>query len=611
MTKTISQSGRPQWLRAPARGFTMVEMAMSLVLVGLAVAGLIFAFKVYTANHAIETTKKNAQATAQAIENFILENGRFPCPAAIDLPIDSPRYGHEADCATLRGYKADGSASSPVAAGDFDGGIWVEQGAQTATARVVRGMVPFQALNIPEHYVIDGYNSRLFYAVTAAQTNPDTFMREGGQIAVIDKLGQAGSDAVKTNHFIVFSAGPNKQGSYTRYGVAGLPCGQGLDSENCNTSSANRAAIYRAAQRSTSTDPAHSYDDYMVNTTTMQMPLWRLDDADSFNMRLIDTSDRVLMGDLAPAMSPLEVRVDIGGTTRTSSDTYSGGYCLNSDGTRCFTSNLIANETPEMNCEDGGYARASSGRYMTGIARSEMRCATELAYNCPSGQYLSGMSADGQPTCKAYTFVLPPTPDTPAPPVAEPPPVTEPPVTEPPVTKPPVSEPPPSAPEDPPVVEPPVTEVPVVNGACGSANGQTYATTPASGLCSAGTASGVSPAGLSWSWSCQGSNGGTTSNCSATREIKLPECSCPSGYKQWGYGGVIYGCVPSKPAGMNYTHAEIPCGADVDNCESWKCLSYPAGCTGGPNGKRVAAGATAEFCNGAKPGSGDWIAVMN
>ena len=54
----------------------------------------------------------------------------------------------------------------------------------------------------------------------------------------------------------------------------------------------------------------------------------------------------------------------------------------------------------------------------------------------------------------------------------------------------------------------------LVNGSCGSANGMAVSTAPASGLCSAGTASSVSGSGP-WDWSCAGSNGGTTASCSA------------------------------------------------------------------------------------------------
>ena len=54
-----------------------------------------------------------------------------------------------------------------------------------------------------------------------------------------------------------------------------------------------------------------------------------------------------------------------------------------------------------------------------------------------------------------------------------------------------------------------------VSGACGSTNGMAVKTTPVANLCSAGTASAVSGTGP-WTWSCGGSNGGTTASCSAS-----------------------------------------------------------------------------------------------
>lgn len=54
----------------------------------------------------------------------------------------------------------------------------------------------------------------------------------------------------------------------------------------------------------------------------------------------------------------------------------------------------------------------------------------------------------------------------------------------------------------------------IVNGACGSSNGQTLASAPTTGFCSAGSASSVSGSGP-WNWSCAGSGGGSTASCSA------------------------------------------------------------------------------------------------
>ena len=53
-----------------------------------------------------------------------------------------------------------------------------------------------------------------------------------------------------------------------------------------------------------------------------------------------------------------------------------------------------------------------------------------------------------------------------------------------------------------------------VNGACGSANGKTFPTSPTTNLCSAGTPSAVT-ASDHWNWTCAGANGGTTASCAA------------------------------------------------------------------------------------------------
>jgi hypothetical protein len=54
-----------------------------------------------------------------------------------------------------------------------------------------------------------------------------------------------------------------------------------------------------------------------------------------------------------------------------------------------------------------------------------------------------------------------------------------------------------------------------VNGACGSANGTTASSAPSTNLCSTGTPSSMAGSGP-WTWSCGGSNGGTTASCFAT-----------------------------------------------------------------------------------------------
>jgi len=60
-----------------------------------------------------------------------------------------------------------------------------------------------------------------------------------------------------------------------------------------------------------------------------------------------------------------------------------------------------------------------------------------------------------------------------------------------------------------------------VNGACGSANGTTLASAPSTNLCLAGTSSPVMGTGP-WTWSCNGSNGGSNANCLAQKTVVPP-----------------------------------------------------------------------------------------
>jgi len=53
-----------------------------------------------------------------------------------------------------------------------------------------------------------------------------------------------------------------------------------------------------------------------------------------------------------------------------------------------------------------------------------------------------------------------------------------------------------------------------VNGACGSSNGVSVSTTPATNLCSSGVATTVTGSGP-WNWSCDGTSGGNDVSCSA------------------------------------------------------------------------------------------------
>ncbi|MBK5273652.1 MAG: hypothetical protein JJE30_01180 [Desulfuromonadales bacterium] len=98
-----------------------------------------------------------------------------------------------------------------------------------------------------------------------------------------------------------------------------------------------------------------------------------------------------------------------------------------------------------------------------------------------------------------------------------------------------------------------------VYGACGSANGQTFFTTPTENLCTTGANSSVEGTGP-WSWSCNGSNGGTTVPCLATNVYSL---------------GVT---VSGSGSGSVHSSFTIPGVPDNIACMSGNCsVGYPVG----------------------------------
>jgi len=67
-----------------------------------------------------------------------------------------------------------------------------------------------------------------------------------------------------------------------------------------------------------------------------------------------------------------------------------------------------------------------------------------------------------------------------------------------------------------------------INGTCGAAISTPSEYSPSAGLCSTGTASTVADGGTTWNWTCTGANGGTSVNCS-TAHLTNGDCGGANG----------------------------------------------------------------------------------
>lgn len=377
----------------PERGYTLLEIAIVLMVTGLLTAAALGAYNIYVQAQAHKETQMHATLSSNALITFLSQYGRYPCPARLDADRSDPDYGMETDC-----------ADTSIAPGACANGICIEESERTVTPasgapftpRVRRGMLPFRQLNIPEDYAEDGYNARLEYAVTEQLAVVTTFEKTHGGIAVIDGQSPARSVVTPpaTAHFIIVSHGPDRRGSYTKYGRRTFPCtGAGLDVENCNTEADSRA-VYRAAVASASGGAEH-FDDIVRYYSSIETPLWKVSDTSGLNIHDL-TKPGGVIGVGNPPSGPA---YEVDGNIRAYDDPGLPGmagranaqrFC-DASGGNCFWSEVIAGNYGPMQCPPG--------QMVTGIANNAVQCAPAPDVRCPPGEIMRGINPDRTLDC--------------------------------------------------------------------------------------------------------------------------------------------------------------------------------------------------------------------
>ena len=265
--------------RNKIKGFTLVEMAIVVIIFGLGLASFSHVVDLYRKTTAINETTTSIAEITDYIGAFRELYGRYPCPASMTDTRDEANYGRE-DCSDMTAI-APGNCTA-------DNGICIEQstrsydfedpytgatGVRPSRTRV--GFIPFRQLNLAEDQAYDGYDHRIAYVVTEHLTDSDTFQPGGGGIDIIDDTGGSALEAAATAHFLIFSHGENGEGAYTLDGNRSPCAATAAEAQNCDLS-AN--AIYSLLQTGTSGE-ADNYDDVMSFFTQKDLPLWQMSDA--------------------------------------------------------------------------------------------------------------------------------------------------------------------------------------------------------------------------------------------------------------------------------------------------------------------------------------------
>lgn len=137
-------------IRKSAAGFSLVEIAIVLAIVGLLLGGLIPTLSAQMESQRINETRKQLDEIQQALVGYAIINGRLPCPAKATLATGLANAGEEATTGNSCACTASGSAVA-------------DNTATACTLSTVTGVLPWVTLGIKE---TDAWERRYTYRVT-------------------------------------------------------------------------------------------------------------------------------------------------------------------------------------------------------------------------------------------------------------------------------------------------------------------------------------------------------------------------------------------------------------------------------------------------------------
>ncbi len=231
----------------PLSAFTLMEMAVALIVVGLMATFVLKAGDATKDTQCLDQTRSQLAAIRSAVESFANNNQRYPRPANRSLGNGDPAFGQEVALADIA-VKADVIAN---------GGNPVYSGA-----------LPFQTLGLPEGMAADCWGNKFSYFVTGTLTNSIAGAADG-VITIHGGTLAAPTDVLTHAAYVVISHGENALGAvaknYTGSAHGWCDAGATLDSHNCDGKTAGGdAVLYDATFNNSAAAGADFFDDIVV-----------------------------------------------------------------------------------------------------------------------------------------------------------------------------------------------------------------------------------------------------------------------------------------------------------------------------------------------------------
>ena len=248
--------------RRTAKGFTLAELAVVLVIVGLLLGGLMVPLSTQMDNRYRSDTVKALADIREALIGFAIVNGRLPCPAQPDLSNTDSNAGVEA--VTVPG----GPCSCTAATAASNDGIAKIGGTACDTAGAtsgVNGVLPWATLGLPE---TDSWGNRYTYRITTrfGQVSGGATNNYGCTPSVIP-VTNAAFAICTTGNISILSASP---GTTIASGIPAIVVSHGKNGLGAWTTSGNQPLIAAGDEL----ENANGDTTFVSNTTIDDQLIW-------------------------------------------------------------------------------------------------------------------------------------------------------------------------------------------------------------------------------------------------------------------------------------------------------------------------------------------------
>lgn len=385
------------------KGFTLIEFALVMVIVGILSGAFFSAFALYKQREYHTRTQENLTKAEKVMTALRAENNSFPCPADLTLPPSDPNFG-VGDCAAFAALAMNTCSAS--------GGICKVQGARDANEdldatndNVLIGAFPLKdptmsfnelrEIDAGVKDLTDAWGNKLFYAVTESLT-VSPMNANYGAIELVDEFDEPTGGILQNGHYVIFSAGRNENGAYAVSGAQVEACNPAmtLEAENCNFATSLDSKFVNALYNRGSA--ADYFDDYIVYSTSLDTNLW----SRPLGSEHLKNKN---VGRVGVNTEDPEVQFHVeGGAIKTHSNVATPAVCDKVNDSKCLETQKLIVDSPPAGVAGQGI-RCPSGQILTGIRNTDEVCTPitlpTATATCPSGTALRGVYTNGEIEC--------------------------------------------------------------------------------------------------------------------------------------------------------------------------------------------------------------------